>query len=188
MTSDAVLLRTAAEDALPLEEEAPSTWSLLEIHSARPDWIRLSFPALAEAAVQLEDFLNWFFMDHPEKIREAVQTAARSLLESAMEWRKNSGPAHRVRAAILVGRRALLCWVANPGNGFRSQNLIHAALCVPGSGPCEHFSRRKRKRKQKAESGLTILRGRTDHLIYNQTGQEMILLRYLGPSEPQTAI
>jgi anti-sigma regulatory factor (Ser/Thr protein kinase) len=153
----------------------------LKIHSAGPDWVELSLPCSIDAADQLNEFLVWFFADLQEEVRESVRTALRELLLNAIEWGGKSDLTKRVQVAILRGRRVVLCRIMDPGNGFRIENLTHAAICNPDDNPCKHMLVREQKGLRPGGFGLTVVRGSTDELIFNDVGNEVVFLKYLEP-------
>ena len=158
----------------------------LRIHSAGPDWVELSLPCSIDAADQLNEFLVWFFADLQEEVRQSVRTALRELLLNAIEWGGNSDMTKRVQVAILRGQRVVLCRVMDPGNGFRIQNLTHAAICNPDDKPCNHMLVREQKGLRPGGFGLTIVRGSTDELIFNDAGNEVVFLKYIDPPDSTT--
>lgn len=167
----------AASDGDAAEPSGPR----LRIHSAGPHWVEFSLPCSIDAADQLNEFLVWFFADLQEDVRESVRTALRELLMNAIEWGGQSDLTKRVQVAILRGRRVVLCRIMDPGDGFRLENLSHAAICNPDDNPCKHMSVREQKGLRPGGFGLTIVRGSTDELIYNDVGNEVVFLKYLDP-------
>lgn len=178
-------VNAGATDAL---ETTGSAWPCLKIHSARPDWIEFSLPCSIEAADQLNEFLVWCFADLQEDARESVRTALRELLLNAVEWGGNSDVTKQVRVAILRGRRVVLCRIMDPGNGFRFEGLTHAAIGNPDGRPWDHMLVREQKGLRPGGYGLTIVRGSADELLYNDTGNEVVFLKYIDPPVVSTSV
>jgi anti-sigma regulatory factor (Ser/Thr protein kinase) len=170
-------LRTGEESSSALEPAKP-TWPCLEIHSARPDWVEVSLPCMIEAADQLNEFLVWHFAELQEDVRESVRIALRELLLNAVEWGGKLDATKCVRVALLLGQRAVLCRIADPGNGFRIGNLSHAAIGNPDDRPCDHMAVREQNGLRPGGFGLKIVKGSIDELMYNATGNEVIFLKY----------
>jgi len=151
------------------------------IHSARHNWVELSVPCAVEAADQLNDFLLGFFAELQEEVRESVRTVLRELLLNAIEWGGRSDESKRVRIAILHGRRAVVCRVADPGNGFRMENIKHASICNPAGKPYDHMSVRQQMGMRPGGFGLAVVTGCVDELIYNDAGNEVVFVKYIDP-------
>ncbi len=160
------------------QEASRPTWPNLEIHSERPDWLELSLPCAIEAADQFHEFLAGCFAELQEDIRESVRTALRELVLNAIEWGGRSDVTKRVRVTILRAQRAVICRVADPGNGFRMEDLSHAAICNPDNRPYDHMAVREQKGLRAGGFGLAIVRGSVDELIYNGVGNEVMFLKY----------
>ena len=150
----------------------------LQIHCARPDWVELSLPCAIEVADQLHEFLAGCFVELQEDVRESVRTALRELVLNAIEWGGKSDVTKRVRVAILRAQRAVICRVADPGDGFRMEGLSHAAVSNPDNRPYDHMAVREQKGLRPGGFGLAIVRGSVDDLIYNDAGNEVIFLKY----------
>ena len=165
-----------------LEESGPSqcNWPCLEIHSARHDWVELSLPCVLEAADQFSEFSVWFFAELKEETREALTTAMRELVLNAIEWGGRLDQSKRVRVAILRGQYAVLCRIADPGEGFQLDNLSHAAICNPAEKPCHHLEVREQMGLRAGGFGLAIVQASIDEVLYNDSGNEVVFIKYLG--------
>jgi len=171
---------TGASDAEQRAHGASEpSWACLKIHSARPDWVELSLPCNMEAVDQLNAFLVWHFAQLKEEVRESVRTAFRELLLNAVEWGGNSDVTKHVRVAILLGRRAVVCRIADPGSGFHMKNLNHAAISNPDGKPFDHMAVREQMGLRPGGFGLTIVRSSIDELIFNDAGNEVVFLKYI---------
>lgn len=103
----------------------------IEVLSARPDWVELLVPCQLEAAKRIQGFLMRLKADLPEGVRESVGQAFRELLLNAIEYGGKLDPNRKVRIAYLRGRRMLMYRIADPGSGFRREELNHAAVNNP---------------------------------------------------------
>jgi anti-sigma regulatory factor (Ser/Thr protein kinase) len=182
--------RSPLPSAKPLREGEPSrgNWSHLEIHSARHDWVELSLPCVIEAADQFSEFSVWFFAELKEETREALRTAMRELVLNAIEWGGKLDETQKVRVAILRGQESVLCRIADPGNGFRWDELGHASICNPSDDPCKHLLVREQRGLRAGGFGLAIVQGSIDELIYNATGNEVVFVKYLKRFDPSARI
>ena len=153
----------------------------LEIHSARHHWVEFSLPCTIEAADQVNEFLVWFFAELHEDVRESVMLVLRELMLNAIEWGGKSDETKRVRISILHGRRAVVCRVSDPGNGFRLEKLSHAAISNPEGQPCNHIFVREKMGLRPGGFGLEIVHSKVDELIYNDAGNEVVFMKYTDP-------
>jgi anti-sigma regulatory factor (Ser/Thr protein kinase) len=83
-----------------------------------------------------------------------------------------------VRISFLRGRRMLLYRIADPGTGFRMEDLDHAAITHPDN-PTEHMAKREEKGLRPGGFGLVMVRANVDELIYNEKRNEVVFIKYL---------
>jgi CheY-like chemotaxis protein len=150
----------------------------IEVVSARSDWVELVVPCTRQAAERAQAVVAHLDTDLGDDVRESVGYAFRELLLNAIEWGGRLDPARRVRIAFLRGRRMLLYRIADPGTGFRMEELDHAAIMHPGD-PIEHMSKREQKGLRPGGFGLLMVRAKVDELIYNEKRNEVVFIKYL---------
>lgn len=167
------------EEPSSAQEPEKPTRPCLEIHCERSDRVELSLQCALEAADQLHEFLAGCFADLQEDVRESVNTALRELVLNAIEWGGKSDITKRVRVVILRTQGAVICRVIDPGEGFRREELSHAAVSNPDNRPYDHMTVREQKGLRPGGFGLAIVRGSVDHLIYNDVGNEVAFLKYI---------
>ena len=151
----------------------------LEIVSARPDWVELVVPCTREAAARIEAFLAHLETDLTPDVRESVGYAFRELLLNAIEWGGQLDPNRKVRIAYLRARRMLLYRIADPGPGFRLEDLSHAAIVH--DDPIEHMRVREEKGLRPGGFGLKLVHAKVDELLYNEARNEVVFVKYLDP-------
>ena len=150
----------------------------IQVLSARPEWVELLVPCTREAVDRIQSFLNQLDTDLPHDVRESVGLAFRELLMNGIEWGGHLNPAQTVRVACLRTRRMLLYRIADPGTGFRLEDLSHAA----GSGdsaPMAHDQLREEKGLRPGGFGLVMIRAIADELLYNEQRNEVVFVKYL---------
>jgi len=151
----------------------------IEVISATPDWIELLVPCEMEAAQRIQGFLEHLKSDLPAEIRESVGRAFHELLLNAIEWGGQLDPNRKVRIACLHARRMLLYRIADPGKGFRLDDLPHAAVNYPADQPFEHAKVREEKGLRAGGFGLLMTRAIVDELLYNEARNEVVFVKYL---------
>ncbi len=150
----------------------------IEVVSARPDWVELVVPCSREAAARIEGFLAHLDADLAPDVRESVGYAFRELLLNAVEWGGRLDPDRNVRIAYVRAKRMLLYRIADPGSGFRLEDLTHAAIAYDGN-PIEHMKVREEKGLRPGGFGLLLVRAKVDELLYNEAHNEVIFVKYL---------
>ncbi|MGE5362036.1 MAG: response regulator [Bacteroidales bacterium] len=156
----------------------------IEVLSARPEWVELVVPCTREVVDRIQSFLRHLAADLPDDVRESVGLAFRELLMNGIEWGGRLNPTQKVRVACLRTRRMLLYRIADPGPGFRFDNLRHAAVSgVPGA--VAHDTLREEMGIRPGGFGLVLIRAIADELIYNERQNEVVFVKYVDePSRP----
>jgi anti-sigma regulatory factor (Ser/Thr protein kinase) len=173
---DPVALIDVVEEALSKEASVG-----IEVVSSRPDWVELTVPCTREAAARIEGFLAHLDTDLTPEVRESVGYAFRELLLNAIEWGGKLDPKRKVRIACLRAKRMLLFRIADPGPGFRLEDLSHAAIAHEGD-PIAHMESREEKGLRPGGFGLMLVHAKVDELLYNEARNEVVFVKYLDPS------
>jgi CheY-like chemotaxis protein len=151
----------------------------IEVVSALPDWIELLVPCDFDAADRIQAFLAQLKTDLSDEVREAVGRAFRELLLNAVEWGGKLDPTRKVRIACLRMKRMILYRIQDPGPGFRVSDLPHAAVSYPADQPFEHVRVREEKGMRSGGFGLMLTQALVDELIYNESRNEVVFVKYL---------
>jgi CheY-like chemotaxis protein/anti-sigma regulatory factor (Ser/Thr protein kinase) len=151
----------------------------IEVVSARPEWVELVVPCVLEMADRIQLFVMQLDTTIPLPVRESVAQAFRELMTNAIEWGGKLDPQRKVRIACLRTRRMLLYRIADPGEGFSIDELRHAAINNPPADPLQHAIVREQHGIRPGGLGLMITRSLVDDVIYNEKGNEVMLIKYL---------
>jgi CheY-like chemotaxis protein/anti-sigma regulatory factor (Ser/Thr protein kinase) len=154
----------------------------IEVVSSRPDWVELTVPCTRDAATRIEGFLTHLDADLTPEIRESVGYAFRELLLNAIEWGGKLDPNRKVRIACLRAKRMVLYRIADPGPGFRLEDLSHAAIAHEGN-PIEHMKVREEKGLRPGGFGLLLVHAKVDELLYNEARNEVVFVKYLDTAQ-----
>jgi anti-sigma regulatory factor (Ser/Thr protein kinase) len=159
----------------------------IEILSGTPEWISLSARCDLATANRLVQFLHGVKDPSiPEAEREHVISAFKEILINAMEHGAHFDPSQHVEISFIRARRAIACRVKDPGKGFSLEELRHSAV---GSRPEDLFSYttvRDERGMRPGGFGILLAKRLVDELIYNEKGNEVVLVKYLNP--PQSAL
>jgi CheY-like chemotaxis protein len=156
------------------------------VHSARPDWLGLRLRCKMETADRIVQFLREMVGGLPPAERENVAAAFREILVNAIEHGGGSDPQKWVSITYVRTRRAILYYVRDPGQGFSFDELAHAAVSNPDESPTEHAEIRDRLGLRPGGFGILLTRQLVDELIYNEAGNEALLIKYLEPAKDVT--
>ena len=168
-------LQEAVSDAL----SAGETGGRIEVVSASPQWVELLVPCAHGVADRIQGFMAVLKADLPDELRQSVGQAFREMLLNAIEWGGQFDPSRKVRVSYLRAQRMLLYRIADPGAGFRLENLTHAAVGNPPDDPIRHMQEREEKGLRPGGFGILLTKAKVDEVIYNEAHNEVVLVKYL---------
>jgi anti-sigma regulatory factor (Ser/Thr protein kinase)/CheY-like chemotaxis protein len=148
----------------------------IEILSARPGWVSLHMLA----AERLISFLKELRSELPVPRREELMLAFHEILMNAMEHGAQFQPDKVVEVTTIRTARAIVFRVRDPGAGFRWDGISHAAVSNPPEAPAQHIEVREQQGMRPGGYGIQLARGIVDELIYNEVGNEVLLIKYVG--------
>jgi CheY-like chemotaxis protein len=154
----------------------------IELVSATPEWISV----IARCDQKTADRLVQFFeemSDLPGPEREDVATAFREMLLNAIEHGGNFDPSQYVEVAYVRTRKMVLCRIKDPGQGFSLGEIHHAAINNPAYDPIHHALFREAQGLRPGGYGVLMARHLVDELVYSEKGNEVLLVKYLPPSQ-----
>jgi CheY-like chemotaxis protein/anti-sigma regulatory factor (Ser/Thr protein kinase) len=151
----------------------------IEVVSARPEWVELLVPCELRSADRVHALMLKLKGDLPESVRESVGQAFRELLHNAIEWGGRLDSSQYVRISFVRAKRMLLYRIADPGDGFDFKGLTHAAISNPPDDPIGHMKVREDLGLRPGGLGLMITQSLVDELIYNESQNEVIFIKYL---------
>lgn len=150
----------------------------LEVLSAAPNWISLKMRCKVETADRLVRFLRELKMDLPASERDAIASAFREILLNAIEHGARSDPDKRVYVSYFRTSRAVVYYIRDPGQGFSFAKLPHAAVSNAPGLPLEHAQVREELGLRPGGFGILLARNLVDELLYNEQGNEVLLIKY----------
>ena len=157
----------------------------IEVLSASPRWLELRLRCDLETATRALHFVREMEPDMPEAEREKVALAFREILFNAVEHGGGNNPNVHVTITYTRADGALLFRVRDPGPGFSFDKLRHSALSNPEGSPTEHAMTRSEIGMRPGGFGILLTRAFVDELLYNEQGNEALLIKYLPrPQEP----
>jgi DNA-binding NarL/FixJ family response regulator len=163
---------------IQLAAEGPPWDDGIEILSATPAWIRLVARCDLGTAERLLQFIKEV-ADLPDREKENVATAFREILLNAIEHGGHFDPSQNVEIAYLRARHMVICRVKDPGQGFSLEEIRHTAMANPPEDPTRHNSYREAQGLRPGGYGVLIARHFVDDLIYDEKGNDVLLIKYL---------
>jgi anti-sigma regulatory factor (Ser/Thr protein kinase)/ActR/RegA family two-component response regulator len=157
----------------------------IEILSARPGWVSIRANSRLITAERLLSFAKELSAQLPEDAKQEILQALREILLNAMEHGAAFNPDQSVEVTAIRTGRAMVFRVRDPGAGFRQESLSHAAFTNASEDPTSHISQREHEGMRAGGYGLLLAKGTVDELIYNEIGNEAVLIKYLDTPLPK---
>jgi anti-sigma regulatory factor (Ser/Thr protein kinase) len=170
-------------EMIRLAIEGPCWDDGIELLSGTPAWIRLLVRCEQSTADRLVQFFQEM-IDLPEKEKSAVAYAFREMLLNAIRYGGKFDPQQYVEISYVRVRKMIACRVKDPGEGFSLTELYHAAVTNPEHNPLRHILIREAEGLAPGGYGILLSRHMVDELLYNEKGNEVLLVKYLGESAP----
>src|SRR5271155_2020678 len=140
----------------------------IEVLSARPGWVSVRANCRLITAERLLIFTKELSAQLPEQMRRHMMLAFREILFNAMEHGAAFNPEQVVEVTGIRTERSLVFYVRDPGAGFRSESLSHAAIANPAENPTAHIVQREAEGMRPGGYGLLVTRRAVDELIYSE--------------------
>jgi DNA-binding response OmpR family regulator len=172
------LLAIVAKAVQKTEPPAP-----IRVLSAKPHWIELAVPCERDAVERIQSFLSRLDADLETSVREAIGRVFREMLLNAIEWGGKLDPTREVRVTYLRAKKMILYRIADPGEGFRFEELDHAAISNPEDNPMGHMEARTTKGIRPGGFGILMSQSLADELLYNEARNEVVFVKYLDSDE-----
>lgn len=108
--------------------------------------------------------------------RQQLTLAVREIVANSIEWGHGCQRTRFVSVHSRLDVEKVTILVRDTGPGFDRDNLPHAARF---GDPLSHLPVRAAMRLREGGFGIQLARGLVDHLCYNDTGNEGLLVKYL---------
>ena len=154
----------------------------IQVLSARPGWVSVRVNCRLITAERLMTFARELTSQLPEDAQQ--EHVGRASRDSAQ--RHGARRSFQLRAdgrgqSAFRPRRSLVFYVRDPGAGFRRESLSHAAVANPSNDPVAHILKREEEGMRPGGYGLLLASGAVDELLYNEVGNQVLLIKYLDP-------
>ncbi len=150
----------------------------IQVLSARPGWVSVRVNCRLLTAERVIAFAKELNSQLPEEARTEIIAAFREILLNAMEHGAAFNPDQVVEITVVRTARSMVVYVRDPGAGFKRESLNHAAIANP-EDPAAHIPVREAQGMRPGGFGMMMAAGTVDELIYNEIGNEVLLIKYL---------
>lgn len=155
----------------------------MQVLAQTQQWITLLVPAqLVSGEEALKALMSSSVLqglDVEQSLRDNFLTAVREVLWNAIEHGGKLNPLKQIRIDLVHSNRALSCFVKDPGPGFQLKELRHAAINNPEEDAVKHATIREQEGMRPGGYGILLASNFADELIYNEHGNEVLLVKYL---------
>ena len=151
----------------------------IQVLSARPGWVSVRVNCRLLTAERLMTFAKELSAQLPENTQQEIMQAFREILLNAMEHGAAFNPEQVVEVTGVRTGRSMVFYVRDPGAGFRRESLTNAAIANPADDPTAHIVQREAEGLRPGGYGLLLASGTVDELIYNEIGNEVLLIKYV---------
>jgi len=151
----------------------------IHVVSARPGWVSVRVNCRLLTAERLITFTKELSAQLPEDTRQEIMQAFREILMNAMEHGAAFNPEQVVEVTGVRTGRSKVFYVRDPGAGFGRESLTNAAIANPADDPTAHIVQREAEGLRPGGYGLLLASGTVDELIYNEIGNEVLLIKYV---------
>lgn len=152
----------------------------VEVLSAVPEWTHLQIRPSLGLREKFSAFIRAALSGLPAKLCEELSMAVDELLSNSIEHGCAQNPACRIEFRFIRTSRLLLFQIKDSGAGFSVETIDHAAVNNPPAEPLRHSQLRHELGMRPGGFGILLVKKIADELIYNEQGNEVVLVKYLN--------
>lgn len=153
----------------------------IEVISSLPHWVTLRVTCHLLTADRLVRFMTTHLASMPDGERDLLMAAFREMLLNAMEHGAGFNEEKVIEVTAARTARALVYHFRDPGSGFDRDDLAHAAASSDPNDVLTTALRRAEMGLRPGGFGMLIARQVADELVYNENGNEVLLIKHLDP-------
>jgi anti-sigma regulatory factor (Ser/Thr protein kinase)/DNA-binding NarL/FixJ family response regulator len=151
----------------------------IEVVSGLPTWMTLRVACGMVSADRITRFLTEWESALPCDERDLLMTAFREMLLNAMEHGAGFDPGQVIEVTAARTDRAIIFHIRDPGNGFNRDALKHAARANDPDSVMAVMENREAAGMRSGGFGMLIVRQVVDEMVYNERGNEVLLIKHL---------
>jgi len=150
----------------------------IEVISGLPYWLTLRVACRVLTADRLTRFISEWRADVPSDERDLLMTAFREMLLNAMEHGAGFDPQKVIQVTAARTARAIVFHFLDPGDGFDHDDLEHAARTCEPDHVLSATHHRAETGLRPGGFGMLIVRQVADELVYNEKGNEVLMIKH----------
>ncbi|MGH9881578.1 MAG: ATP-binding protein, partial [Pyrinomonadaceae bacterium] len=152
----------------------------IEVVSVLREWVELRVPCDLAVISPLQELVTQLEAGLSPEVGEAISYAFREMLCNALEYGGHLDPAALVEVRLVRLKRAFICRIKDPGDGFDPSSLDHAAINNPNDSLFRHAFVREEKGLRGGGFGILLASQLVDDLVYNERHNEVLFVKYLS--------
>ena len=152
----------------------------IEVVSGLPNWLTLKVSCRLVTAERLVRFMTEHQAALPDHDRDMLMVAFREMLLNAMEHGAGFDPEQVIEVTAAKTGRAIVYHFRDPGSGFDRADLAHAARSATPEDVLANALTRAESGRRPGGFGMLITRQVADELVYNERGNEVLLIKHLS--------
>jgi anti-sigma regulatory factor (Ser/Thr protein kinase) len=152
----------------------------IDVVSAKRGWLSVRVDCRLVSAERLVQFMASLPTELAQPEKDDLLLAFREILLNAMEHGAAFDPEKVVEVSAVRTERAIVFYVHDPGPGFRPGEVKHAAIGNPPDDPLAHTDVRAAEGRRHGGFGLLLAQKIVDELIYNEVGNEVLLIKHVS--------
>lgn len=157
----------------------------IQVVSGLPHWLTLRVSCHLMTAERLVRFITELQPAAPNADRDLLIAAFRELLLNAMEYGAGFDAEKVVEVTAAKTARAIVYHFKDPGAGFDREDLAHATASASPEAVMAATARRVEQGLRPGGFGMLIVRQVADEIVYNESGNEVILIKHIDSPEPR---
>jgi anti-sigma regulatory factor (Ser/Thr protein kinase)/ActR/RegA family two-component response regulator len=152
----------------------------IQVVSGLPHWLTLRVSCHLLTADRLVRFVTELQSSVPGDARDLLITAFREMLLNAMEHGAGFDPEKVIEVTAARTARAIVYHFRDPGTGFNMETLEHTSATNHPDDVIATAMRRAEMGLRPGGFGMLIVRNVVDELVYNERGNEVLLIKHLN--------
>jgi anti-sigma regulatory factor (Ser/Thr protein kinase) len=152
----------------------------IELVSGLPHWLTVRVSCQLLTAERLVRFIAELQSALPSGERDLLLTAFREMLLNAMEHGAGFDADKVIEVTAAKTARAIVYHFRDPGNGFDRADLNHCANSNTPENVLASAEKRIELGLRPGGFGMLIVRQIVDELVYNERGNEVLLIKHLN--------
>ena len=152
----------------------------IEVISGLPQWLTLRVACHLLTADRVIRFMSEMQKSVPDGERDLLIAAFRELLLNAMEHGAGFDADKSIEVTAAKTARAIVYHFKDPGPGFDSEDLNHAARSQTPEDVVASAIERAERGLRPGGFGMLIAREIADELVYNERRNEVLMIKHLS--------